>query len=238
LKLDQKQDIVNEWMTNNMTAKGFLRVPTVDELQKEYAHLLDRTSTVGDRSEALTKLFHELADRVYTAPASGKYAFHHAFPGGWMIHTLNVVNNLLKLIEFYENAGGRKNISKEDAIFCALVHDLGKLGDEKEPMYLEETSTQWIEKGYLYKRNPIFTKFSTNDLTFHLLQHFGIKVTLDEMVAIKCTDGLYAEGNKAYLMGNNPFPFENNLPYLLHWADHMATIVEKDEARVKLMRGK
>jgi hypothetical protein len=107
----------------------------------------------------------------------------------------------------------------------------------EEPLYLEETDPKWLSQGYCYKRNPKLSLYSANDLTLNLLQHFGIRLTLEEQIAIKCTDGLYEEGNKKYFMGKNPYPFDTNLPYLLHWADHMATIIEKDEARYAKFKG-
>jgi hypothetical protein len=213
---------------------GFLRVPTAEHIESQLQKFRDylHMATEGTHNEdAAVELLDTMEDRMATAPASAKLHYHHAYPGGWLDHTLNVVSNLSKMIHLYEQGGGTPKINRKQAVLCALMHDLGKLGDVDDPMYLVETSPKWIDLGFLYKRNPKFSLPSTNDLTIFLLQHFGFRMTQFELMAIKCTDGLYDEGNKAYFMGKSPFPFENNLPYLLHWADHMSTIIEKDETR-------
>jgi hypothetical protein len=50
---------------------------------------------------------------------------------------------------------------------------------------------------------------------------------------MKLADGMYADGNSKYLMNHDPYPMKSALPYLVHWADHMATVVEKTAMRVQ-----
>ena len=68
------------------------------------------------------------------------------------------------------------------------------------------------------------------DRALFLLQHFGVKVSLNETLAIKLADGLYDEANTYYMkVFDASRSLKNHLPYIIHWADHMATTVEYDE---------
>jgi hypothetical protein len=43
------------------------------------------------------------------------------------------------------------------------------------------------------------------------------------MLGIMLADGLYNEPNKKYLMSySEDFSLKTELPYILHWADHMS----------------
>ncbi len=61
-----------------------------------------------------------------------------------------------------------------------------------------------------------------------LLQKYGIELTQNEWLAIKLSDGLYDESNKGYLMNHGKYPMHTNLPYIIHWADHMSCVSERD----------
>jgi hypothetical protein len=71
---------------------------------------------------------------------------------------------------------------------------------------------------------------SVTDRALYLLQHFGIKVTQQEWIGIKCSDGMYDDANVQYFKTFKPeHAFESALPYIIHWADHMATVTEKSQ---------
>jgi hypothetical protein len=59
------------------------------------------------------------------------------------------------------------------------------------------------------------------------LQQAGIELTFNEWVAIKTHDGLYDDGNKAYLISSqNESKLRSSLPLVLHQADILAARVE------------
>ena len=63
----------------------------------------------------------------------------------------------------------------------------------------------------------------TADRSLFFLQHFDIKTTESEYLAIKLHDGLYDESNKSYFISYLP---QNNLrilPYIVHISDLFAT---------------
>jgi hypothetical protein len=183
-----------------------------------------------DRVVALENMYsvHNLGEQLINAPASRKAEYHNAFPGGYLDHVLRVFDLVKKQVAIYANFGGWINFTQDEMMFAALHHDLGKLGDTKQPVYLEERDPYWIKKGYSYKQNPDLYPMSYTDRTFYLLQKFGVTMTQNEMVAIRTTDGMYDESTKPYLLGKDRWSMRTNLGYLCHWADHMATIIEKD----------
>lgn len=188
----------------------------------------------GERSVRLIRLYHDFEEQIKFAPASSKYHYHNAYPGGYLDHILHVHDIALRMAKLYltPDAGGTINFTKEEIIFCALHHDLGKIGDENGPMYVLETEQFWQKKGSIYKYQDRPMTTTVYDRTIYLLQKYNVTMSMHEMVAIKLTDGLYDEGNKRQLMSSDKFPFDTALPYIMHWSDHMATIIEKDEARL------
>jgi hypothetical protein len=70
-------------------------------------------------------LLETMTDRLVLAPASSKYAHHNAYPGGLIDHIFNVENRLGDMIHMYTVSGGKTNIDRRTATFCALFHDIG-----------------------------------------------------------------------------------------------------------------
>ena len=97
-----------------------------------------------ERSEQLKKLYEVLHDELITAPASGKTYFHNCFPGGYLDHVLRVIDTAIKLAPIYKETGGTIDFTKQELIFSAMHHDLGKLGTEDGPYYVD--SDDWQKK--------------------------------------------------------------------------------------------
>ena len=189
----------------------------------------------GDRLEKLLHMYSpdELGNELAMAPASGKLNFHSAYPGGYIDHVMNVATNAYKIKKMFEASGGIINFTDEELLFAAFHHDLGKLGDGKEPYYLPQTS-EWHQKNKkeYFTHNPKLQYFDVTDRAFWLLNQYGIAYTQKEQLGIHMADGLYNEATKKYWMGyNEDFQLKTDLPYILHWADHMSTRLENSEYR-------
>jgi hypothetical protein len=74
------------------------------------------------------------------------------------------------------------------------------------------------------------------DGALFILQQFGIELTQNETLAIKLSDGLYDDANKAYLMNYAKFPIHTNLPYVIHWGDHMSATIERDPLKQEFVQ--
>jgi len=120
--------------------------------------------------------------------------------------------------------------TEKEVIFCAMHHDLGKIGDLKNEYYIPNES-EWHRKnqGKIYNHNDKLHYMNVTDRTFWLLQHFGVTISEHEFLGIKLADGLYEEGNeryyKTYIEGNE---LKSNLPYLIHNGDLLATRMEHE----------
>ena len=187
----------------------------------------------GERLEKLLFMYSEdeLGGNLMLSPASGNKGFHNAYDGGYIDHIFNVCKNAIKVKELFISAGGKIDFTDDELIFAALHHDLGKLGIKGQLHYVENDSKWHIEnRGEYYKRNENITFMSITDRTFFTLNHYGITYNEKEYFGIKLTDGMFDEDNEKYY---KTFDLSKSLKYtiqyVLHWADYMSTIVERQE---------
>lgn len=183
------------------------------------------------RAEQLLPMYEVLQDELTIAPASGKMHFHNAFPGGYLDHVLRVTETALKIAGLYKGMEGDINFTKQELIFAALHHDLGKLGTEEGPYYIDQDSDWHRKRGELYKQNENLQYMKAPERGLFMLQKYGVVITQNEWLAIKLSDGLYDEGSKSYLVNFAPYAMKTNLPYVIHWADHISSRVENDKTR-------
>ena len=188
--------------------------------------------------ERLKKLLHmysmeELGPNLMLSPASGNVNYHNAYEGGYIDHVMNVARNSLRMMKLYKEAGGIIDFTQDELLFSAFHHDLGKLGDGAEPYYIPQTS-EWHIKNHneYYTRNPKLQYFDVTDRALWLLNQYGIKYTQKEQLGIHMADGLYNDATKKYFISyNEDFQVKTDLPYIIHWADHMSTRLENSEYR-------
>jgi hypothetical protein len=190
----------------------------------------------ASQPERLEKLLHmyseeELGMELLVAPASGRAHFHSAHIGGYIDHIMNVCKNSMGMMKQFKENGGTIDFEVEELLFAALHHDLGKLGDGSKPYYIPEES-DWHRKktGSIFKQNPEIHYMDVTHRALWLLQHYGIEFTQKEMLGIMLADGLYNEASKKYFVSyNEDFALKTEIPYLLHWADHMSCRIENSE---------
>jgi hypothetical protein len=162
-------------------------------------------------------------------PAAHKKEYHNAFPGGYVEHVNRVITCALHLHELWANMGAdTTTYTKEELVFSALNHDLGKMGDEENESYIPQDDKWRKEKlGEDYKFNDKVAFASVPDRGLYLLQAHGIQYTFNEMLTIQTHDGLYDDGNKKYLMSFMPETKpRTSLPFIVHQADFMAARIE------------
>lgn len=214
-----------------------MRNYTEQQLQENYEKFLNfiRKAFVN-QPERIEKLLHmyseeQLGMELIMAPASGKAHFHSAYVGGYIDHVMNVCKNSIGQMNQFKANGGIVDFQIEELLFAALHHDLGKLGDVGKPYYVDQES-DWHRKnqGSLFKQNPNINYFDVTHRALWLLQEYEIKFTQKEMLGIMLADGLYNKGNEKYFISyDENFQLKTELPYLLHWADHMSCRIENSE---------
>lgn len=202
-----------------------------EKIQADYNKLMEYVDA-DPRVAQLKEMYEVLQDELLIAPASSKRHFHNSFPGGYLDHVLRVTDIALKMAGLYKSMEGDINFTRQELIFTALHHDLGKLGNPDEgPHYVEQDSDWHRKRGELYKLNDNIQYVKVTDRALFLLQRFGITLTQTEWLGIKLSDGMYDDASKGYYTNNAPYAMKTNLPYIIHWADHMACRVENDKSR-------
>lgn len=205
------------------------------QLETNYTKFLEalKKSFTGERLEKLLHMYsmEELGSNLMLSPASGNKNYHNAYEGGYIDHVMNVARNSLRMMKLYTEAGGFIDFSQEELLFAAFHHDLGKLGDKGQLNYVQNDSDWHIKnRGEFYKRNTQLSYLTATDRTFLLLNNYEIKYTENEYFGIKLTDGMYDEDNvKYYKVYDVSKYLKTNIQYILHWADHMSTTIERDQ---------
>jgi hypothetical protein len=181
------------------------------------------------RKEKLIEFYKKYEDRLILMPAAHKKEYHNAFPGGYIEHVNRVITGALYLHNLWGKMGADlSTYTKEELVFSALNHDLGKMGDEENDSYIPQTD-EWrrnkLGEDYMFNTKVPFA--SVPDRGLFLLQSHGIQYSFNEMITIQTHDGLYDEGNKKYLMAYMPEQKpRTSLPFIVHQADLMAARIE------------
>lgn len=207
---------------------------TEEQIIENYEKLFDfiKKNISQPRRDDLLKLYTQFEETIATAPASTKEEYHSAFPGGYVYHVLNVLDIVKSLYNLYGEKGANvSNFTKEELLFSALNHDLGKIGNYKGEAYIPQPD-KWRRKnlGEKYTFNTELQFMEVPHRSIFLLQKFGVTMSENEIIAILTHDGLYNEANSSYLKGFNPHTKpRTNLPYILHQADLIASRIEFEQ---------
>ena len=207
---------------------------TPEQLQSNWDKLIELIEETfeGERKEKLLEMYEHFKDRIMFAPASGQEHFHNCFPGGYVEHILNIVHYSKEFYKVWKDNGAYvDDYTEEELVFAALHHDLGKAGTLTEDHYIPNPS-EWHRKnqGKNYTNNPDLKFMTPPDRGIWILNQFGIKMTENEYIGIKLTDGMYDEGNIQYLKSFAPEKkLKSNMQHILHQADMTTTRIEYEK---------
>ena len=204
---------------------------SAEQIQSNWNKLLAYINThISDpRREKLIEFYKKFEDRLVMMPASHKKEYHNAFPGGYVEHVNRVIECALKQYDLWESEGcDMSTFTKEELVFSAINHDLGKMGDSEHESYIPQTDKWRREKlGEDYMHNKEIAFAAVPDRGLFLLQQHDVKYTFNEMIAIQTHDGLYDVANEKYLKSYMPETKPRTaLPFILHFADMMAARIE------------
>lgn len=211
------------------------------QLEENYNRFIEalKTAFSGDRLDKLLHMYSmdELGPNLLLSPASLGKHYHNCYEGGYIDHVVNVARNSLKMMQLYSNSGGTIDFTQEELLFAAFHHDLGKLGMKGSMHYIPNDSKWHVEnKGQFYKSNDAENSYmDVTDRSFYLLSQYGISYSENEYFGIRLADGMYRDNNVQYLKTYDMDKLlRSNLPLIIHWADHMSTIIERDHRRKEL----
>jgi 3'-5' exoribonuclease len=183
--------------------------PNIDKYDFLKSHIPD-----WKYSRGLDNILNDYRKLMITQPASTEY--HSAYEGGWIDHTLSVVEICKSkwLSSIYD---GCTTEFVQSLLFVAVLHDIGKLGSPEYPGYL------WDKKENKFISNPYYMNKVGHELrSVWLLNQYGVKLTEDEFTAIVYHAGLYRNDMNTFCKIENP------LVLLLHTADNLAAkLLEK-----------
>lgn len=155
----------------------------------------------------------------YTAPASTKY--HGAEAGALAVHSLNVCYTALEIAKTLNSEITEEQ--KNSIIICALLHDLGKMGQFGKPLYIENILKKGRSEAQPFKINPDLLTLDHEIVSVIEIQKY-IDLTPDEQFAIAFHNGLYTSIGKYSLQGK-----ETPLQMIIHFADLWASrVLEAD----------
>ena len=182
----------------------------------------------GERGTKLLQFYEKYDERFILLPASHKPQYHNCFPGGYVEHVNRVVNASLDIFEIWTKYGVKPVFTREEVVFSALNHDLGKFGTLEHEAVLPNPSEWHVKnRGEVYTFNTQMDYMTVPDRGLWLLSQIGVEVSKNEYLAIKLHDGLYDDANKPYLMSWSPeTKLRTSLPYIIHQADLLAARIE------------
>ena len=154
-----------------------------------YEKLLGRLA-----NDNINKMIEELGERISTCPQSMRSSEPGAHPGGLVAHSLKVANAMRTI-----NDTMNLKVSIASIFKVALLHEIGKIGDENFDLYVEQDSDWHVKNlGQYYKYNEEIPKMSISHRTLYLLQKFKIELRRDEWIAIQISQGSHFEENRFY----------------------------------------
>jgi hypothetical protein len=110
---------------------------TAEQIQSNYELFCKNISDYisSPRKEQLLDYYKSIEDILLLAPASSKEGYHNAFPGGYVDHVNRVVQVSIDIYKVWNKYREVDSFTKEELIFSAINHDLGKLGVKDIPQY-------------------------------------------------------------------------------------------------------
>jgi hypothetical protein len=189
---------------------------TPEEIEENFNSYRGLCEKLGDRADAALALVDHFGERLALCPASGKKDFHNSFPGGLIDHSLRVYMNARTLVKSFG-----WTVDKQSLIVACLFHDLGKVGDVDNDYYVPAEDWRREKLGETYTYNKDVQYMSVPHRGVFLCQHFGLKLTQDEMLAITLNDGWVVEENKPYCLK------EPLLAHVVMTADYISCMQEK-----------
>jgi len=188
------------------------------ELKNRYNALKQKVKTRAVEFAELME-FIENETEWLTAPASTR--FHLCRESGLLEHSINVAETLISI----------KNtlyplIDDESCVIVALLHDLGKVGMPKEPLYLKNKPTENQRRAgygptYPYSYNNSLTYLSVPIRSLYLALPY-ISLSEEETQAIAYHDGQYVDDNRSVAKNEKP------LSLLLQYADNWCGFIVEE----------
>jgi hypothetical protein len=212
-----------------------------EQLLSNWNEFLDiiKKEIAEPRKQQLLDFYNKYEERFILLPASHKPQYHNCFAGGYIEHVLRVINAAIDISEIWGKYDVKPTFTREEVVFSALNHDLGKFGTFEHESVLPNPSDWHVKnRGEVYTFNTQIDYMTVPDRSLWLLSQCGIEVSKNEWLSIKLHDGLYDESNKPYLLSWAPeTKLRTSLPIIIHQADMMAARIEFEREWLDKLNG-
>lgn len=189
------------------------------ELNKiRFIGLIKSITREFDKEGFITRLINS---DFFIAPASTKY--HASFTGGLCYHSLNVYDNLVKLMK--QQYGDNCPYSDDTIKIVSLLHDLSKINFyEVAERNVKNDKGSWVKEPFIKVKEDRFF-YGNHEQTSSYLIQLHIPLTLEEDIAVLhhhagMSDDC-AKDNISAIFNQRP------LALLLHLADMLATYFDE-----------
>ena len=169
------------------------KAPSLEDVQKSWNMFESLCNMIKD--ENINTMIGALENRLVMCPFSHKSDEAGCYPGGLIENAISVTHTMNKLNKLY-----KFNFSKSSILKVGLFHELGKIGDLENSLFIDQDSDWHRSKlGQNYKFNENIQKMSTSHRTLFLLQYFNVRLEEDEWIAIQIAQGNHFEENRFYV---------------------------------------
>lgn len=153
----------------------------------KFMGLVEKVSN-DQRRFLLMKLSENLKDRLAVAPCSTRLEFHGAYLGGLVQNNLQVVKLMSELNKVF-GAG----MSADSIITLGLFHNLGKIGNEDQDLYLVLESDWHRKRGMMFEFNNDLNRIPVPTRSLYWLNKFGVELSEEEIYAISSISSMVAD---------------------------------------------
>jgi hypothetical protein len=153
----------------------------------------------------------------FSAPASTR--FHGAYAGGLCEHSVNVWEELVRLLKAYPEV----KVTAETAAIISLLHDVCKIGCYKTELRNKKVNGVWVQQpAYVFQEDFCYGGHGSKSV--YLIQNH-MRLTFEEAVTINCHMGFADRSPGDYALRG---AYEQHpLAWLLHVADESATYIRE-----------
>lgn len=151
---------------------------TIQDNWIKFTGLVNKLSDDHSRLH-LTSLCEAEKDRLAVAPCSTRLEYHGAYLGGLVQNNLQVVKLMSELNKAYE-----AKLTTDTIITLGLFHNLGKIGNETQDLYLTQDSDWHRKRGMMFEFNSDLNRIPVPTRSLFWLNKFGIRLTEEEVYAI------------------------------------------------------
>jgi hypothetical protein len=166
---------------------------THEEIELNWNKFKRLAETLEQSHAGVSALVEKFAERIIMCPASSETQYYGAYSGGFLDLALNVTTKMRALYKSFE-----LDIPMNSVVFVGLFHAIGLLGDEENDLLIPQDSDWHIKKGIMYKHNEALTKMPLSHRSLYLVQSAGIKMSLEEWIAIATATGTHRDESKFY----------------------------------------